>query len=56
MKARLDKALTEAGVDHLIETYPAKHGWVLSDTPVYDEAAAQRHWRTVTQLFAETLA
>ncbi|MBK1870258.1 dienelactone hydrolase family protein [Aestuariivirga sp. YIM B02566] len=56
MKARLDKALTEAGVDHLIETYPAKHGWVLSDTPVYDEAAAQRHWRTVTQLYAETLA
>lgn len=56
MKARLDKALTDAGVDHRIETYPAKHGWVLSDTPVYDEAAAERHWRTVTQLFAETLA
>jgi carboxymethylenebutenolidase len=56
MKARLEEALTDAGVDHLIETYPAKHGWVLSDTPVYDEASAERHWRTLTQLFAETLA
>ncbi|MFZ5676948.1 MAG: dienelactone hydrolase family protein [Pseudomonadota bacterium] len=55
MKARLDKALTEAGVDHLVETYPARHGWVLTDTPVYDEASAERHWRTLTQLLAETL-
>ena len=39
MKARLEDALTEAGVDHTIETYPAKHGWVFRDTPVYDAAA-----------------
>jgi carboxymethylenebutenolidase len=56
MKARLEEALTDAGIDHLIETYPARHGWVLSDTPVYDEASAERHWRTLTQLFATTLA
>lgn len=56
MKARLDKALTDAGVDHRIETYPAKHGWVLGDTPVYDEAAAERHWRTLTQFFGGALA
>src|SRR5579871_5994596 len=31
MKARLEDALTKAGVDHQIETYPAKHGWVLRD-------------------------
>lgn len=55
MKARLEAALTKAGVDHLIETYPARHGWVLSDTPVYDEAAAERHWQTLTTLFGETL-
>lgn len=55
MKARLDKALTEAGVYHRIETYPARHGWVLSDTPVYDEASAERHWRTLTKLLGETL-
>ncbi len=50
MKARLEEALTNAGVDHLIETYPAKHGWVLRDTPVYDEAAAERHWQTLLAL------
>lgn len=55
MKTRLEKALSGAGVDHRIETYPARHGWVLSDTPVYDEAAAERHWRMMTQLFGETL-
>ncbi len=47
MKARLDAALTEAGVAHVIETYPAKHGWVLRDMPVYDAAEAEHHWRTL---------
>jgi len=31
MKAKLEAALTDAHVDHLIETYPAKHGWVFPD-------------------------
>jgi carboxymethylenebutenolidase len=55
MKARLEEALTRAGVDHQIETYPAKHGWVLRDTPVYDAAAAERHWQTLFALFDSTL-
>src|SRR5262249_10306882 len=38
MKAQLEAALTEAGVDHKVETYPAKHGWVMRDTPIYDAA------------------
>lgn len=46
-KARLEAAFSEAGVDHRIETYPAKHGWVLSDMPVYDAAEAEHHWRTL---------
>jgi len=50
MKARLEEALTKAGVDHTIETYPAKHGWVFRDTPVYDEAACERHWTTLVAL------
>ena len=50
MKARLEEALTKAGVDHQIETYPAKHGWVLRDTPVYDAEAAERHWTTLVAL------
>ncbi len=51
MKARLEDALTQAGVDHKIETYPAKHGWVFRDIPVYDAAAAERHWQTMVALF-----
>jgi carboxymethylenebutenolidase len=55
MKARLESALTDAGVDHKIETYQAKHGWVLRDTPVYDAPAAERHWQTLLALLDETL-
>ena len=50
MKTRLENALTAAGVDHRIETYPAKHGWVFRDTPVFDAAAAERHWKTLVAL------
>ncbi|HXX69272.1 MAG TPA: dienelactone hydrolase family protein [Polyangiaceae bacterium] len=55
MKARLEEALTKAGVDHTIETYPARHGWVLRDTPVHDAAATERHWRTLIALLDATL-
>jgi carboxymethylenebutenolidase len=54
MKARLESALTAAGVKHVIETYPARHGWVLRDTPAFDQAAHERHWETLTKLLAET--
>jgi carboxymethylenebutenolidase len=55
MKQRLEVALTDAGVDHRIETYQAKHGWVFRDTPVYDAAAAEQHWQTLGELFAAQL-
>jgi carboxymethylenebutenolidase len=55
MKKRLAQALTDAGVEHLIETYPAKHGFVLSDTPSYDPVAAERHWQTLPGLMNATL-
>jgi carboxymethylenebutenolidase len=55
MKQRLERALTEAGVDHTIETYQAKHGWVFRDTPVYDAAAAERHWQSLRELFKAKL-
>ena len=50
MKARLELALTQGGVDHVIETYPAKHGFVLRDTAAHDAAAAERHWQTLLAL------
>jgi dienelactone hydrolase len=49
-KQRLDEALTAAGVDRRVETYDARHGWVPSDTPVHDPAAAERHWQTLFEL------
>lgn len=55
MKARLEKALTDAGVDHKIETYAARHGWVFPDFPVYDAAASERHWQTMLALFDSKL-
>jgi carboxymethylenebutenolidase len=56
-KTRLEKALTEAGVDHLVETYPgARHGFAVPDVPVFDPAAAERHWAAMLKLFHETLA
>jgi len=55
MKQRLDRALTEAGVEHIVETYPAKHGWVFSDGPVFDAAAYERHWRELLALLRQTL-
>jgi carboxymethylenebutenolidase len=49
-KARLEAALRDARVVHTVETYPARHGWVPSDTPVHDPAAAERHWQTLLAL------
>lgn len=54
-KQRLDDALTAAGVVHVVETYNARHGFVPSDTPVHDEAATEKHWRTLFNLLDETL-
>ena len=56
MKARLEEALTKAHVDHKIETYPAKHGWVFRDTPVYDEKCAERHYEALFALLESKLA
>jgi carboxymethylenebutenolidase len=55
MKERLEEALTAAKVDHKIETYQAKHGWVFRDMPVYDAAANERHWQTLLALLDATL-
>lgn len=55
-KARLEEALTGAGVTHTIETYPAHHGFAVPDNAPYDEAAAERHWQAMEKLFGSALA
>ena len=51
----LDAALTEAGVEHIIEWYPALHGFAVPDNGPYDEAAAEQHWQAMADFFAATL-
>lgn len=56
MAERLERALDDAGVDHRCEIYEgALHGWTMADFPVYDDRAAERHWRELFALFATTL-
>jgi carboxymethylenebutenolidase len=55
-KERFDKALTDAGVEHFIEQYHARHGFVPPDTPAYDPAAAKRHDQSLFALFKTTLS
>ncbi|TPG36997.1 dienelactone hydrolase family protein [Mycolicibacterium hodleri] len=52
----LDKALTDADVEHTIETYPAAHGFAVPDhDAVYDPDAAQRHWDAMKSFFGAKL-
>jgi len=51
----LDQTLAALGKRYQIEHYQARHGWAVTDTPVYDEAEAERHWKAILALFAEEL-
>lgn len=56
MKRRLEDALRAAGVAFTVETYEgARHGWVPSDMPVHDPAAARRHDETLLALLDATI-
>jgi carboxymethylenebutenolidase len=51
----LDSALTDAGVRHTVEFYPAKHGFAVPDNPTYDAAAEERHWKALEALYGSVL-
>ena len=54
--AALDAALDEAGVTHTTEVYEgAAHGYTMSDTPAYNEEAAERHFQALSNLLDRTL-
>ncbi|WP_182084787.1 dienelactone hydrolase family protein [Aureimonas sp. ME7] len=55
MAERLERALRGAGVTFRSETYPAAHGWMKPDFPVYDEAAAEHGWHELLAFFDRTL-
>jgi len=43
-KSTLQQAADAAGLASEIEVYAAQHGWCVTDSPVYDEAEAERAW------------
>jgi len=47
----LESALTAAGVEHVVEIYPARHGFAVPDNPTYDPEASTRHWAALRQLY-----
>lgn len=53
----LEEALSEAGVRHTLELYEgAHHGFAVPDhAGIYDEEAAERHWKRVLDLFGSEL-
>ena len=56
MKRRLEQALSAAGVHFKLETYEGlRHGWVPSDTPVHSPEGAERHFRSLLDLYASNL-
>lgn len=55
MGERLEAALSRADVRYKAETYPAAHGWMMPDFPVYDPVAAERGWAAMSALFDRAL-
>ena len=51
----LERALTDAGVDHTVEFYPARHGFAVPDNPTYDAGAEARHWDALGRLYRDHL-
>jgi carboxymethylenebutenolidase len=56
MRDRLQAALDAAGVVSTVEIVAGvRHGWVPSDTPVHDPAAAERHFQVLLALLGASL-
>ncbi|GIE34112.1 hydrolase [Actinoplanes italicus] len=52
----LELALAETGVEYTSELYEgAPHGFTMSDTSMYDQAAEQRHWQVLFALLERAL-
>lgn len=55
MAERLERSLTQAGVRYTAQVYPAAHGWMMPDFPVYDQDAAARGWSEMLAVFGRIL-
>jgi len=57
MIAQVQAALASSGAQGRVEWYPGTyHGFAFPQRPVYDRAAAERHWERLHSLFARCLA
>jgi carboxymethylenebutenolidase len=52
----LDSALSAAGVEHTVESWPGGHGFAVADMPVYDAGLDERHWRVLSDLYGARLS
>jgi carboxymethylenebutenolidase len=55
-KDKLREAFAAAKLPAEIEVYPAMHGWCPPDSPVYNEAQAEKAWGRMLALFKTALA
>lgn len=54
--AALGAALDEAGLSAVNEVFPGPHGYSMSDTSMYDEESAERHFDSLRALLTSTLS
>jgi carboxymethylenebutenolidase len=51
----LRTALADAGVENVVEFYPAHHGFAVPDNSTYDADAAARHWKALEEFYGAHL-
>ncbi|GAA0268093.1 dienelactone hydrolase family protein [Alteraurantiacibacter aestuarii] len=52
-KVALRASADAAGLDATIEVYAGDHGWTVLDSPVYNEAEAERAWANLLALYSQ---
>jgi carboxymethylenebutenolidase len=55
-KDKLKAAFAAAKLPATVEVYPGNHGWCVRDNPAYDQAAAERAWSELSDLYKRRLA
>jgi carboxymethylenebutenolidase len=55
-KDKLKAACDAAHVTAAVEVYPARHGWCVPDSQVYDKDQAERAWAAMLALYKASLA
>ena len=54
-KTILREAAAQAGRKAKVEVYAGDHGWTVPDSPAYAEAAAEKAWSDLLELYAAAL-